>query len=663
MRGRGMKSKALFLASVLCLVMLAGPAAAEDSPEGRHPETELGDVVVTAHRHEEPLEEVNANVTVLDEEEIRMSPARDLGDLLAEENIGHVQKTPGNLTSIGIRGFRTETTGNDTQGKVLILLNGRRAGTGNVAKIMTDNIERIEIIRGPASVQYGSAAIGGVVNVITRQGEGSPSFFAEGKLGSFGYEEASAGFSGEVKGFDFSGAFSRNIMDDYDTDEGEYDNTGYDEKENASLNIGYEFLPNNRIGLIYTEFDSDDVGSPYYFSQSDPDDYVDNSNESVDLIYDGQTGSGLLSWKARYFSGEDEYNYHDPASSLVSETETDHQGAQAQVTWKPGSYSLTAGADWINYEIDQDYDPNETEYDNPSYFILGKARYLEDRLILSGGLRYDDYEVEVKGGQGDTEDDDNVSPRLGASYFLLENLKVRASYGQGFRMPSARELAGDYGGWIRYKGNPDLDPEESETYELGLNWYHQVFDASLTYFYTDFEDKIETVPGPGGVTTWENVSDATVSGWEGSLSCSIGRWLNWHWKIRPYINFTYLDEYEDDETDDDLHYVSDLLVSYGLSVSDFRGFSMRLNFAYTGEQDVEDWEDYDWMSMAEPEVIEKGGFTAANLTVEKKIVDFSRFGGLTLRGEIRNLLDKDYAYVKGYPMPERSYLVGIEYRY
>ncbi len=662
-RRKRMNKWIMCLIGMLIFLFPVSLLAEEDSQE-TDSGTALEDIVVTATRLGETVAEVNANVTVLDEEMIRMSPAEDLGDLLAEENIGHITKYPGNDTSIGIRSFRTSATGNDLQGKVLILLNGRRAGTGNVAKIMTENIERIEIIRGPASVEYGSAAIGGVVNVITKQGRGAPGFYVKGSLGSFGYEKAAAGFSGEVNGFDFSGSFSRSIMDDYDTGDGErYDNTGYDEKENISLNFGYEFLPNHRVGLIYTAFDADYAGSPYYLSQNDPDDYVDNSNESIDFIYTGEVRGGLFSWKARYFVGEDEYDWHDPEFGLESETETDHEGAQAQMTWNPGRYALTAGMDWINYEIEQDYAPNETEYDNPSYFLLGKAKYFQNRLIITGGLRYDDYEVDVKEGQGGTEDDDNLSPKLGASWFVLDNLKLRGSYSQGFRMPSASELAGNYGEFIPYRGNPNLDPEESDTYEVGVDWYHRALNASLTYFYNDFEDKIETVPGEEGVTTWENLGEATVSGFEGSLSCHLGRLLKWHWKIRPYFNFTYLTEYEDDETGDDLKYTSDLLLTYGLSVSDNNGFAARISFAYTGKQDVEDWENYDWMTMTEPQVIEKGGFTVASLTVEKRVLQFRDLGEISLNAAVRNIFDKDYAYVKGYPMPGRSFEIGTEYRF
>ncbi|MFO7931129.1 MAG: TonB-dependent receptor [Desulfosalsimonas sp.] len=650
-------------------MLLPAAVSGEQEREEEGSVARFDEIVVTGQRYEEPMHEVDSNVTVINEKKIEMSPARDLGDLLAEENIGHIQKTPGNLTSIGIRGFRGDTTGNDLQSKVLILLNGRRAGTGNVAKILTENIERIEVIRGPASVQYGSAAIGGVVNVITKKGNEDPSFFAEGTLGSFGYEETKAGFSGKADNFDFSGAVSRSTRDDYDTADGEkYENTGYDEKKNISLNLGYEFMPENRIGIVYTSFNADQVGSPYYFNSawSTPEAYVDNLNESIDFIYDGATKDKLYSWKTRYFVGKDEFNYYDPSSSPPyhkSETETDNKDAQAQLSWNPGQYTITAGVDWINYEIEQDSDPAKTEYDNPSYFILGKARYLEDRLALSGGLRYDDYEIKVKEGKGETNNDNNISPKLGASWLFNDNLKLRFAYGQGFRMPSISELHSDYFDSalsLNVRGNPDLDPEKSDTYEAGLDWYYNALDASLTYFYTDFEDKIERVPGEEpNVETYENIGNASVSGFEGRFSYDLATYLNLNWMIKPYVSFTYLTEYEDEETGEDLKYTSDLLISYGMSVADNEGFLMQLNIAHTGNQDVEDYES----GISPAPVVEKSKFSVANLTVEKRLADFNRAGDLSLRGEIDNLFDRDYSYVKGYPMPGRNFALSLRYTY
>ncbi|MFO7877030.1 MAG: TonB-dependent receptor [Desulfovermiculus sp.] len=646
----------VFFCAVVFFLLAAVPVGAAEDNET----LSMEEMVVTAGRLPEAKREVTSNITVVDEEEIKQSPARDLGELLAEKNIGAVREQPGSLTTIGLRGFRTESHGNDLQGKVLILLNGRRAGTGNTAQIATENVQRVEIIRGPASVQYGSAAIGGVINVITKKGQGKPSGFVQGRLGSFGYENAAAGMSGAIDGFDFSGTVSRSSRDDYDTGDGEkYENTGYDQKDRISLNMGYELWPQNRVAVIYSGFDADEVGAPNMIEDIDPNTYIDMNNESVDFVYDGATQNGLWSWKARYYVGKDEYDYTDP--TYPYERETDQKGTQAQVSWSPGQYRLTAGFDWVNYEIDSDLDPKKSEYDNPSYFLLAKASYLDDRLIFTSGLRYDEFEVEIKEGQGGSEDDEHISPRVGIAYFLADDLKLRTNYGQGFKMPTAEELAGNFvSSWgTPYQGNPNLDPETSETYELGFDWYPGALEAYLTYFYTDFEDKIEVVYTSDGTQTWENIGEATVSGFEGEVSYDVGTLFDCPWEIRPFVNFTYLTEFEDEETDKELLFVSDVNMSYGLSVSDQDGLSARFNFSYVGEQDI----DYYDPNTFEQSRMEKGGFTVADLSIQKRILDFSSYGDLSLRGEVRNLFDKDYAYVKGYPMPGRSFVLGMEYSF
>lgn len=635
--------------------------------EGTKEVTTLEEVVVTAGRVEEEKKDITTNITVIDEEGIMASSASDLGELLAEKGIGHIQKYPGALTSIGIRSFRTETHGNDLMGHVLILLNGRRAGTGNVAKIMTKNIERVEIIRGPASVQYGSAAMGGVVNVITRKGDGKPKLFVEGAIGSFGYRDASAGFFGKISGIDFSGSFTRDSMDDYYTAEDEkYYNTGYNRKENISLNLGFEFLPRHRIGIIYNYFDANNMGLPGYLSQNDLDDYKDASNKAIDFIYDGATNNETFLWKARYFNGKDEGMWFDPVGSnpdfwdddIPNKSVVDHQGAQAQISLNKENFLVTSGIDWVSYKTaDDTYSPKETKYDNPAYYVLAKTKGFNNRLILTGGLRYDDYEVEVKKGEGGKESDNNLSPSVGIAYLIKNNLKLRANYGEAFRMPSARELAGNYPGWFgNYIGNPELNPEKSKTYEGGVDFYYASFNAGVTFFHTDFKDKIQTISTPEGDTTWENLGEAEMEGIEANLSYDIGSLFSWDLQVKPYVDFTYLNKYKDSETGEDLKYTSDLNISWGIAVSDFDGLSANLNFVYTGKQDIDDWES-GWPAPVE----EKNGFTVADFTISKKIIRSEKHGGVTVRGEIKNLFNKDYEYVKGYPMPERNFLLSLRY--
>ncbi len=652
---------------ILIVLILHGQAMATEKTKPDNPVTKIDEIVVTASRIQEKKIETTSNITVIDEKQIKASPADNLGDLLAEKGIGHIQEYPGVLTTIGIRGFRTETHGNDLMGHVLVLLNGHRAGTGNVAKIMTKNIERIEIVRGPASVQYGSAAMGGVVNVITKQGKKKPNGFVEGTLGSFNTDKESAGLSGKIKNFDFSGSFTHKSRDDYDTADGDrYHNTKNHDQKNTSINMGYEFFPGNRIGMIYNNFNAGNVGSPGYFSKNDLDDYIDTGNRSIDFIYDGRTAQGLFSWMFRYFNGEDKNKWVNPSKSdpdgfdalyPLSFNNTDYKGCQAQISYNLEHLVLTTGFDWANYKIHTSWAPETSEYDNPAGFVIAKIRAFDKRLIITGGMRYDEYEVDMK-DKGGRQNDNNFTPNIGMAYLLTNYMKLRVNYGEAFKMPAADQLAADYMSFMgKMKGNPNLNPEKSKTYEAGMDFYHGPFNSSFTYFYTDFNDKIETYTTSGGDTSWQNIKGADIQGLEGNFSCDIGTLLSLDYHIKPYFNFVYLTEYKDNKTDKDLKYTEKYHASYGIALSDYRGFSANLNFAYTGKKKIDDYRSGTWPAP----VINTGGFTTADFNVSKSMLNSEKFGKITLKAGIKNLFDKDYEYVQDYPMPGRNFFFSIRY--
>ncbi|MCF6247595.1 MAG: TonB-dependent receptor [Desulfobacula sp.] len=659
----------IFLVNAAVIFLItAGICTANENQLENSPVETMETVVVTAGRVKETKKVIVNNVTVIDEKEIKLSAARNVGDLLAQKGVGTIKKYPGNLTTIGIRGFRTDSHGNDLKGHVLILLNGRRAGTGNVAKIMTKNVKRIEIVKGSASVQYGSAAMGGVVNVITRQGEGNLSFFAEGKLGSFQHQEASAGLAGEFKGFDFSGSITKESKDDYTTANGtKYQNTGLKALENISLNLGYEFFPDNRIALIYHGVEIEEAGSPNYLSQNDLDDYTDKSNHSYDVVLDGQTTDAFFLWKFNYFKGKDIDKWFDPTDSnpdgwdngIPSERKTDNQGVQAQVSIDFGHTLITTGFDWADYDVEATWDPKKTSYTNPAGFLLGKVKLLEEHLILSAGLRYDVYEVKVIEPAGKTAKDSNLTPNVGLAYLLTDSLKLRAGYSESFVMPGADQMAADYSVWGRnYVGNPNLSPEKSKTYEGGIDFFYRSLSSSLTYFHTDFKDKIESVTRPNGDKSWDNVGKARISGFEGDLSVDIGDYFGWEFEIKPFAGFTYLTEYKDRVTNTNLLETSDLTAAYGISVSDFNGFSAKLNFAYTGKKTITDYE-----SGSPYQDIKVEDFTVTDLTISKMLFSTQKKGSLTLGAGINNLFNKEYEYIKGYPMPGRNFYISMRYNF
>lgn len=626
----------------------------------------MDEVVVSASRFEEKAKEVSSNVGIIGRAEIERSPSTNLAELLAEKGIGHIQKYPGSLGAIGIRGFRTDTHGNDLQGHVLILLDGRRAGTGNAVKILNKNIERVEVIRGPGAVQYGSAGMGGVVNVITRQGEEN-GVFVEGGAGSYGRMESSIGGTVKEGGLDFSGTISTRTLDDYDTGGGDtFHNTGIDRETGVSVNAGYSFDEDQRIGLIFTGYDVEKSGSPGYLSQNDRDDYNDKSNYSLDTRYDGS--AGRYRWMARYFFGRDENIWNDPVSSnpdywddgVSSTNTTDQQGAQLQATGDFGFFALTGGFDWIHYDVENSWSPQETTYSNPAMFLLGKARMMDERLITTFGLRYDWFKVEVEEPAGRDEDQDHLTPQIGLAWLPMDALKLRARYAQGFMMPSADQLAIDTVSWgSRVVGNPDLDPESSETYEAGFDYSKSGLKSSLTWFHTDFEDKIVSEYRLDGSRSWENVGDAVIEGIEAELSYDLGAPWQLAWEIRPYVSLTHLLECEDETTGDDLLYVSDASLSAGIEVSDFQGMSARLNITHYSSQRVKDHESGIYPSP----VVELDAITVADLTGSYRFYQSEQLGAFTVRVEVLNIFDEDYVYVKGYPMPGRRFFLGLRWDY
>jgi vitamin B12 transporter len=639
---------------VLLGLWVAGSAFAADTESST---VVMDEVVVTAGRVVEKVKDQTMSVTVINAEEIAASPSRDLGDLLAEKGIGYIQKYPGALTTVSIRGFKTNAQASDLLGDSLVLLNGRRAGTGNVAMIMTRDIERVEIVRGPGAVQYGSAAVGGVINIITRQGDGPVSGEVFGSLGSYDFAEGGALLSGDAGQFDYSLGFARSTMNDYKTANGDrYRNTGFDAKQSYSVNLGYSFLDSHRLGVMLNTTEVDKTGTPNYLSMNDLDDYRDSDYQAIDVSYTGETGDRFLAWELRYFETDIEdksYDFGGYFGDSLYETKVDQKGGQAQLSTDLASVHLVSGVDWSDYEVKSTFAPNRSTYESMAGFVLTKSRFLDDRLIVDAGLRYEYFEVEVTRPKGNSEDDYNLISSFGLAYLLNDQLKVRAHYGEAFKMPGADQLAADYNAYgYRYVGNPDLDSETSRTYEGGIEYVDQALSASLGYFYTRFKDKITSV-NLGSSWSWENTGKAEISGVEAEVSSDFALMGMEDLRLQPYLNFTYFDRYRDLDKDEDLKYMNEMNASYGVGLKMPYDLSARLNFAYHGRKWVDDWET----GMGED--VEKGGFTVADLSLNKELFDSS----CSIGASVGNLFDKDYAYVLGYPMPGRNYQVNMSYRF
>ncbi len=649
-------------------------------------QTQLEELVVTATRLPTPAKELPVPVQVISRKEIEQSRADDLSELLTEFLPEHFQKYPGALSSVSIRGFRSDTTGLDIKGHVLVLIDGHSAGTGNIAVIPLENVERIEIVRGPGSVVYGSAAMGGVVNVITRKGKGAPSVNAGAEYGSWDYTKGRAGFSGSF--FDNRIGLSltgRTIMQSsYDTGGGvKVPNTGYnDEAYSASLYATPS--PDHTFFAVGNYFRAWDVGTP------NPDYLPADTIDSKDILrgygsidYDGASPEWGMNWHLSYFNVFDQGRWNYPAATygyLSATTESKTQGIQSQFSLPTFSFGrLLLGFDWSGIEVDSFTNPTgypwtpDSQYDN--YGFLAEEKINWDKFTFLAGVRYDIFQEDILPTEGlevlpRTEQFGHVSWRTGLTYAFLDWLTGRAAVGTAFSVPSADELAGRYesGTWMKIIGNPDLKPESGTTYEAGLDVDYAGLTGGLGFFYTDYSDKITggfpaCVDGDCNWTTYRNVSGEILSAIEASLSYR--KSLTLHDTvvgIRPYLNFTYYTQRELKDVDyakvlnsDTVPYVPVWDAVGGVEVNFNRKVGFMFSGFYTGN---EQQENFNYLSPDYSKAIDKGGFMVFSARLSYRP---SKYLQLFLASD--NLTDKSYAFVDGYPMPGRNFRVGLEARY
>ncbi len=636
----------------------------------------LEEIVVTATKVEEPKKDVPASVQIITQEDIKNSTAKDAGDLISEASIGHVHKYPGALTGrIELRGLTTDLF-SDTKSRVLVLINGHRAGTVNLAKIPAEDIERIEIVKGPASVLYGSSAMGGVINIITKEGKEGFHGSIGSEIGSWEYWKTQADLSGKKGPFDLyltasrssSGDFEAKVKDKNGNDYGK--NTSYDD-EAISARFGYKLFDSHHISLGFQHWRGWKIGAPGPTYSPDPDNYSDKKRQGYDIGYETET------FKAKYYLIEDEDESHGgmvtgPGNSNITIKKTDTQGAGLQKIFPIGEHRVILGGQWDRIEVESStntgapYNPN-SQYDTYGAFSEGRLSLLNKKLLLSAGLRYDYFENEILETPGITslkpkkDTLDHVTARGGVVYNITEAFRLKGNIGNAFRAPAADELAADYtSSWkTRYLGNPDLKPEKSTAYDAGIEYSRDLFKGDLTFFYSDFEDKILSYyDSTLSAQTFKNVEGATIQGIEANASYDVGLASGLTISIEPFTNITYHtryssnDELEIDKYGKPLLYTPKWTGAFGIRTGNEK-WDARLIANYTGDEKVQDWNS---KSPTYGKAVDKGDFTVVNLKGSYRPIKH-----VEITASVENLFDRAYEYVLGYPMPARTFVGGVKW--
>jgi len=665
------------LASILPFLILSGGTLQAQTETG--PETQvrsasgalsLDTMVVTADRTAETLREVSQNMDVITSEELQQSPNNGVMDVLKRYGIqiNNNGSAGAGQDSITIRGFSSGYHGNDINSSVLILIDGRRTVGDSLSLQSLNNIERIEIIRGPGSMQYGSSAMGGVVNIITKRGGETPNLRMEAGFGTFDYDKQSLFASGQIGKFDLAASGSRSSIGDFKDGKGEkHANSGSDYRLNSLANIGYNFNEYNRLGLSMQASRNNDSGT-----ENDPPRYIDRDLKSYDFLYEGGTEEGDKTWLARFFGGKSAYAIFDHAKVTgerfkQSKSMNDFYGAQGQFSWDFDRIGFTVGMDWTSYDFTQTQMSddntylrsfNDSSFDNVGAFLIGKAYFLEDRnLVLNAGLRYDEFKLDVDNKTYKTKNDwlngvddlkgqgklnrkfDDFLPSVGLAYSPTDYLKLRAHWGKAFKAPTPRQLAGGfYMSSTLYLGNPALEPEESSTWEVGFDYVRDSLGFSATYFDSSFENYIGTKSGViiNGVrgTQYVNMSNVSISGLEFKLDYQLGQKFGWDFDLTPYLNWTHLIEFEDSKGTKLNGIAADSLgFGVGLAYEPF-GLWVSIDGTYYGGRSCVP------SSRSNVDKFWQGGATVWDLSLVKRLYNFDDVNSLKFKVAATNIFDK-----------------------
>jgi len=420
--------------------------------------TKLEPVVVTAARDAQPITDVLADITVIGPDVIARSGAQSLTELLQRQPGVEIAMNggPGSVSSVFLRGAN--------RGQTLVLVDGIRiasasAGATSLEAIPLDQIERIEILRGPASSLYGADAIGGVIQVFTRRGKGAFAANASGGYGTYRTWDAKGGVSGTAGPLQYAvqlaGQASRGFNTITNPDNFLYnpDPDGYSNRS-ASATLGYDWASDQALTaqFLRSRLNNQFDGGPGY----------DDRTITVDETWQVASRNRLASfWVSRlsYGEGIDDSRTETASGPSTFDTTQRQLGWQNDFTLPTGV--LTAGYERRDERLATDAALAVTSRTTDSLF--GIYRLAVDAHALQANLRYD--ESSQYGSQ--------TTGSIAYGYRFSRAWRVTAGYSTGFKPPSFNDLY--YPGF----SNPNLEPETSKNVEAGLYWNGDFDGASV----------------------------------------------------------------------------------------------------------------------------------------------------------------------------------------
>lgn len=511
--------------SILAFALLLGPLTlcgdwteAQENVAPAESAPSLEPVVVTGTLNPASISRTPASVTVITREQIEERNASSVAEILQQVPGLYVDQpaSRGGVTSVYIRGGDPNFT--------LVLIDGvkvndptnSRGGSFDFSTLSPDNIERIEIVRDPMSSLYGSDALSGVINIITKKGEGKPEAFAEGSLGRYGQYSFLGGVSGGGEFYNYS--LSGSYLDDGEQVEGSsFKSPSFTGRLGLLNNRNFEINSTIRYSHIESSSFPDDSGGPEFAVIRS----VDRNNIDQLLLGVDLTHEILPWWEYRlelaYYNNREKLSspgvapgIRDPFGIPPTNSDNDFKRYDANFV---NTFTIAKGialAAGFEAEIEDGKSNGEIMLGAPV-----PTSFTLNRYILSPYAEIQFSAVEnlyaVLGGRLDFPEgfNDAFSPRAGLTYKIAPtDTTLRANWGKGFKLPSFFSLSSPI------VGNPDLVPEKSESLDVGVSqrvWGGRA-GAQVNLYYNRFKNLIDFDEGPPPILV--NRSRVTVKGFE-----------------------------------------------------------------------------------------------------------------------------------------------------
>lgn len=611
----------------------------------------LNDVVITATRTKANTIELANSISVIDSTQISNSNANNVFDLLKNETgISFTrQGGTGTLSNIFLRGANSSHT--------LVLIDGVEvnltndpSGVYDFSALPIDNIDRIEVLRGPQSTLYGSDALAGVINIITKKGNGAPKFSLLAEGGTYNTYKTQLGLTGSVQKLNYSVALSRTGSDGFSNASEKYGNKEKDGYtfNNLSSILGYNISENTEVNF-YTRFtksksDYDQFGGAY----GDDPTYVFNQEE---FSVRGEGKLKLLdgNWNQKiglsFIRNVRKYSY-DTSSASIYYSHSLYDGRKYKLDWQNDfaldkNNLLTAGLEYESEETSSEY--YAFNYlllpDYASIFPKKDSRtlgvYIQDnfqagkRFFSTAGIRLDNH----------NQFGSQITYRVAPAFMIWEtDTKFKATAGTGFKSPSLFYL------YDPIYGNKNLNPEKSIGFDFGIEQYlfKQGISLGATYFYNKFTDMF----GFDYLTFKTiNINKAVTKGAEIYLHAKPFD------QLELKANYTYTDAKDMSPNSSD--YGKKLLrrpeskLGFYTSYSFIPKANINAEVIWVGVR-----EDIDFSTFQR---VDLKSYVLINLAAHYDVLKFLR-----LNFRVENLLDTDYEEVFGYGTAGLSFYGGIK---